>query len=236
MKGVLLRICGPWAHFKRPETNNNPLSHDFITKTALIGIIGAVLGVHRRDMKSLFPQLSEDLKYGVKVLNAVKKESWAFTLRKAANMGEKAPKQMEFVKDLDNLVALGLVNERSSEIFDRFVAAICNSEAAFTPVLGLHNCPAELRLEKLGRFETQSGDFETYAFLPNTYQLDMEKLVTLGFGFRIGFEKIPTFQDDDFWNLPERYVEVHYPSNGNSLPALANTFQQFEDGSNWVLI
>lgn len=236
MKGVLLRISGPWAQFKRPETNNNPLSHDFVTKTALIGMIGAVLGVHRKEMKTLFPQLSDDLKYGVQVLNSVKKESWAFTLRKVANIGEKAPKQMEFVKDLDNLVALALVNERSSEIFDRFVSAVSNYEAAFTPVLGLHNCPAELQLEQQGRFETRSGNFETYAFLPNTYPLDMEKLVMEGFGFRIGFEKIPTFQDDDFWNRPERYVEVHYPSNGNALPALENSYQQFEDGSNWVLI
>ena len=75
MKGFQLEITGNWEHFKRPETNNNPLSHDLITKTALIGMIGAVLGIERTDMKSLFPQLSEDLLYGVQLLTPVRKMS-----------------------------------------------------------------------------------------------------------------------------------------------------------------
>lgn len=43
MKGFQFKIDGDWAHFKKPETNNNPLSHDLIPKTALIGMIGTVL-------------------------------------------------------------------------------------------------------------------------------------------------------------------------------------------------
>ena len=73
MKGLQFKIDGDWAHFKKPETNNNPLSHNLIPKTALIGMIGAVLGIEREKMKSLFPQLSEDLLYGVELLKPVKK-------------------------------------------------------------------------------------------------------------------------------------------------------------------
>ncbi len=36
-------------------------------------MIGAVLGIEREKMKSLFPQLSEDLLYGVELLKPVKK-------------------------------------------------------------------------------------------------------------------------------------------------------------------
>jgi CRISPR-associated protein Cas5h len=35
--------------------------------------------------------------------------------------------------------------------------------------------------------------------------------------FRIGFDKIPTFQNDDFWNIPERYVDVIYPDYPHSM-------------------
>jgi CRISPR-associated protein Cas5 subtype I-B len=56
MKGFQLEISGNWGHFKKPETNNNPLSHDFITKTAFIGMIGAVLGIERQEMKDYFPK------------------------------------------------------------------------------------------------------------------------------------------------------------------------------------
>ena len=95
MRGFLFNIEGNWAHFKKPETNNNPLTHDFITKSALVGLIGAVLGIEREKMRPLFPQLCEDLLYGVQTVNPVKKESWGFTLRKAVNLFDKAPKQME---------------------------------------------------------------------------------------------------------------------------------------------
>src|SRR5215210_1026953 len=99
MKGALISIEGNWGHFKKPETNNNPLTHDFITKTALIGMIGAVLGIERPEMREVFPQLSEDLCYGVQIRGAVKKESWSFKLRYAANLFEKRPVQMEFLKN-----------------------------------------------------------------------------------------------------------------------------------------
>ena len=67
MKGLQFKIDGDWAHFKKPETNNNPLSHDLIPKTALIGMIGAVLGIEREKMKSLFPH--DNFKDNYKVLN-----------------------------------------------------------------------------------------------------------------------------------------------------------------------
>jgi CRISPR-associated protein Cas5h len=120
MKGVLFELKGNWGHFRKPETNNNPLTHDFVTKTALIGLIGAVLGKERDEMKQLFPQLSEDFLYGVSVKNSVKKESWSFTLRKVVDILDKAPKQMEFLKKPENIVALTLKNERSANIFDEF--------------------------------------------------------------------------------------------------------------------
>ena len=91
MKAWKLCIAGDWAHFKRPETNNNPLSHDFITKTAFTGMIGAVLGISRNEMKEQFPILSEALLYGV-YPGIVKKESWSFTMRVLG--AEIAPRQM----------------------------------------------------------------------------------------------------------------------------------------------
>ena len=84
MKTAMLCVQGNWAHFKKPETNNNPLTHDFLTKTALLGMIGAVLGKERDAMKGLFPRLSEDLRYGVALLRPVKKQTWSFTLRRFA--------------------------------------------------------------------------------------------------------------------------------------------------------
>jgi CRISPR-associated protein Cas5 subtype I-B len=232
MKGALIRIEGNWGHFKKPETNNNPLTHDFITKTAFIGMVGAVLGIERPEMKKVFPQLSEDLCYGVQIHTAVKKESWSFKLRYASNLFGKRPVQMEFLKNPRYTVAVGLRVERSAELFDQFVGAIEASEARFTPVLGLHNCPASLGFVSVGEFNVTDGDFKAKCFITEKH-----RLINLSEtkGFRIGVERVPTYQNDDFWNLPDKYVRVFYPSEDRNISA-AGEHYEFTDGSKWVLI
>lgn len=233
MKGVLIGITGNWAHFRKPETSNNPLSHDFITKTALIGLIGAVLGVERKEMKALFPQLSEDLLYGVQVRNAVRKQSWGFTNRSVSDAFSKAPKQMELIRDPSYYVLLGLKNERSANLFDQFVDHVKVQEAHFTPVLGLHNCPAELSFIQQGTIDfVLDGPFETKGFI------EKEQLKLSG-SFRIGFERIPSFQNDDFWNLPDKYKQVVYPSETETQQrsiSATGPHYTFTDQSQWVLI
>ena len=235
MKGFLFDIKGNWAHYRKPETNNNPLTHDFITKTALLGLVGAVLGIERKEMAQLFPQLSEDLLYGVYIKTTVKKESWAFTLRYVVDFFQKAPKQMEFLKNPENRVALALKNERSSRYFNEFQLAVQSHEARFTPVLGLHNCPAELIFVAAGEFHERNGEFTTQSFITEHHQLNTSKLVSTVKEFRIGVERVPTFQDNDFWNRPDRYVRVLYPSEGKEIIASGDYFQ-FTDESQWALI
>lgn len=235
MKGAIVKIEGNWAHFKKPETNNNPLTHDFITKTAFIGLIGAVLGIERAEMRPLFPQLSDDLLYGVQIIKDVKKESWAFKLWRLDESDPnkiKRPVQMEFLKNPCFAVAVALKEERSNQTFQDFISAIENSEAKFTPVLGLHNCPAELSLIEKGEFNSKNEEFSTKSFV-KTEQFSASRMMKQD--FRIGLEKIPTRQNDDFWNEPQFYKSVVYPSENREILASGEHFH-FSDGSNWVLL
>ncbi|MCU0328603.1 MAG: CRISPR-associated protein Cas5 [Chitinophagales bacterium] len=229
MKALQLEVKGNWGHFRKAETNNNPLSHDFITKTALIGMIGAVLGIEREEMKSHFPILCDDLKYGVRIMNTVQKQSWGFTLRSVNNLFEKSPKQMEFIRNPHYIVTIGLENTRSGVIFDKFCKAIINSEACYTPILGIHNCPAELRFVQTGELIEQSGEFDTQGFISSKHKPSFKT------GFRLGFDKIPTFQNDDFWNIPDKYEQVIYPSNDEKIIA-TGSYYILNNSSKWVLI
>ena len=212
MDTLLLRISGNWGHFKKPETNNNPLTHDFITKTALIGMIGAVLGKDRETMRPLFPQLSEDLQYGVALENPVKKQAWAFTLRRfeagraKLEVAGLSPRPFEFLKDPCFRVVIALTDERSRELFEAFAGLVANSETHFDPVLGLHNCPAELVLLRRCEAERADGKFRTVGFVPRLLKPNPPRDVP----YRVGVERIPSFQNADMWNPPERYQEVVY--------------------------
>lgn len=230
MKAALISIKGNWAHFRKAETNNNPLTHDFITKTALVGMIGAVLGKERAEMRPLFPQLCEDLLYCVQINNVVQKQSWGFTLRSATNLYDKSPKPMEVIRNADYSVLLALKNERSYFLFEHFVSLITVEKTHFQPVLGLHNCPADLALLELGTLgEQQRGEFETYGFVSTEHQPTVQSLP------RLNFDRIPTYQTDDFWNRPDAYMPVIYPSNQEALKS-KGVFYEFNNQSQWFLI
>ncbi len=235
MKGVQLIIEGNWAHFKRPETDNNPISYDFITKPALVGLIGAVLGINRDEMRPLFPKLSEDLLYGVQILNPIKKLSIAFTLRKAVKLSEKAPKHMEFLKSPKFLVVIALHNDRSKEIFVEFIKSIKNSEAKFTPVLGIHNCPANLEFISEGEFSekliNKDAGFKVKCVISKNHTLIIKETET----FCIRPARIPTFQNDDFWNPPDKYVDVIYSSEGNEITVKGDCYK-YDNSEFWWLI
>lgn len=236
MKGFQLIIEGNWGHFKKPETNNNPLSHDLITKTALIGLIGAVLGIEREDMKTKFPQLSEDMLYGVQLQNPVKKISWGFTSRTAINpTAEGTPKYFEFLKNPKFLVSIALKNERSGSIFNDFKIAIKHENAVYPPVLGWHNCPANLYWVSDGEFsEVKTGVFETKGFV----LAGEHKPKNVSGEFRIGFDKMPTYQDNDFWNWPDKYKNVIYPDSPHSIEVYGMYYEYHskQELEKWCLI
>jgi CRISPR-associated protein Cas5h len=236
MKGFQIIIEGNWGHFKKPETNNNPLSHDLITKTALIGMIGAVIGVERAEMKSLFPQLSEDLLYGVSLLNPVKKVSWGFTSKTAINpTAAGSPKYFEFLKKPKFKVVLALKNERSENIFLEFKKSVQKSDAIYQPVLGWHNCPASLEWFSEGTFIHKDGEvFETNGFVLVGEHTPKDVSGT----FRVGFERLPTFQDEEMWNYPDKYKQVIYPDCPHKLKVEGWSFEYSNEvqKENWCLI
>ncbi len=236
MDAILFNVSGNWGHFKKVDTNNNPLTHDFITKTALIGMIGAVTGIERKAMKDIFPQLSEDLLYSVAVNNHVKKESWGFTLRSVKVNVEKSPWQFEFLKAPDFDIILTLKDERSKDIFETFSKYVENNMACYNPTLGLANCPANIAFIARGTVsDEQTGDFATKGFISKHHQIEIGE----NFDFRIGFERIPTYQNNDFWNDPDKYADVAYCSGGSFFVVKDGEYYEFETESKrsqWYMI
>ncbi len=236
MDAIKFNVSGNWGHFKKVDTNNNPLTHDFITKTALIGLIGAVTGIERERMKDFFPQLSEDLLYSVALNNHVKKESWGFTLRSVKVNLEKSPWQFELLKSPNFDVVLALKDKRSISIFEKFKDYVENGVAYYTPTLGLANCPANISFIAKGIMsDKQIGEFTTKGFISQHHQIEMDD----NFDFRIGFDRISTFQNNDFWNDPEKYADIAYCS-GESSFVIKNgeyfDFQNETENDQWYMI
>jgi len=238
MDAFQLSVSGRWGHFRRPETNRTPLTHDFITKTAFIGMMGAVLGIERDEMRDLFPVFSEDLLYGVRLRAPVQKETHGFVVRDAEYPGRAkvsgtrkvTRRRYEFLRDPHFQVAIALQGDRVADHFEAFREHVDQGRAQFPPVLGWHNCPANLRLESTGTFEgPNQGEFTTRCFVSGDHDTETDKT-----DFHVGIDRIPTYQED-FWNRPDRYRTVVYPFGDHEL-ATDGEFYEYSNGERWWLI
>lgn len=237
MDALQLSVSGPWGHFRRPETNRTPLTHDFITKTALIGMMGAVLGIERDEMRELFPVFSEDLLYGVRFRRPVKKETHGFVVRNAKYPGRAkvsgerkvTRRRYEFLRDPHFQVAVALEGDRVADHFEAFREHVDQGKAQFPPVLGWHNCPACLELESTGTFaEPNQGEFTARCFVSTDHDTETDDT-----DFHVGIDRIPTYQED-FWNRPDRYQTVVYPFGDHALTTTGE-FYEYSNGERWWL-
>ena len=133
------------------------------------------------------------------------------------------------------MVSIALKEDKSSPIFDSFKDSIKFEKAIYPPVLGWHNCPANLILESEGIFsEIKNGTFETKGFV----LAGEHKPKDISGEFRIGFDRMPTFQNEEFWNLPDKYRNIIYPDFPHSITVDGEYFeyQSSKPIERWCLI
>lgn len=70
---VIFRICGRYAHFRRPYTNVSSLSYPFPPRPTIAGLLGAILGIQKDHVAQIFNE--SDLKVAV----AIEKQPNSFT-------------------------------------------------------------------------------------------------------------------------------------------------------------
>ncbi len=79
---IVFDVYGEWAHFKRPYTTTSPLTFDLPSPPTVIGLLGAILGIDRKDylrelgrrcrVSVALKQSPQKLKTGLKFLDTTK--------------------------------------------------------------------------------------------------------------------------------------------------------------------
>jgi CRISPR-associated protein Cas5h len=174
MQGITFQLSGNYGHFKQPQTNNNPCTFSIMHKVAAMGFVGAVLGIDRASMISLFPQLCEDLIYSVKLLTPILKESHAFTKKYAMahRFFESGQRFCEYLRNPSYEITIGLRNERSKGLFDKFCVYLQNDQATYPTYFGSVNCPATYVYKSMVEIsDPLEGEFETDSIISDLHTL-----------------------------------------------------------------
>jgi len=100
-KYLVFDISASYGHFKKPYTTTSPLTYSIPTRTAVSGIIAAVLGFGKEDYQEHFTKPQAKIAIGIR--NPVKKvrisENLINTKKSMNIIHERTQIKIEFLKD-----------------------------------------------------------------------------------------------------------------------------------------
>jgi len=233
IKAYRIKISGNWGHFRRPETNNNPISFDFIPKTALIGLIAATIGLNRKQLKIMYSDLCTNILYSVRLLNPISKLSHSFRIYKYKGdlMNIVYPPQ---AYELLKLPAFEVILAGTSDVLNKFIDYVKSNKAIYTPTLGLINCPAELEfIEELELEEKKQLDkIMTLGLIPKESKVIIDQNVA------VSYDEIPISQDNNWKNNKTQSVYYSYSKYNKGVTVINVTSIYYEKVSKewWFLI
>lgn len=174
---VRLRLSGKYGHFRKPYSNVSALSYPIPPRTALVGLIGAILGIEKDEAPVLLGKDRMDVAVQTatpvttmthitifrqsgpgeinikKILekNKVKKQ---VELKKPSNFSTPALIPMEILREPSYLVDVAL---RDLSLMDDLIFRLKYGRAVYTPCLGLSEFLAEVEYISEGTATAQEA-------------------------------------------------------------------------------
>lgn len=229
-KVVVFEASGAFAHFKRFYTTSSPTSYALPPRTALQGLVGAILGYSREE----YLQRLEALQVAVSLQVSVKRirfgtnwintksfygdspmSRWQLTVgSREKPQAPRLPVRIEFLKDVRYRI---YVHHPDVALLDTLESMLQNDQAVYTPCLGLSECIAELSYlhtdQIVGRTSGESrehaGAVPSELMVHNGFSLSDNQ------GSQIFKERLPSVMHPD--RSVSVYREVIFEATGKPL-------------------
>jgi len=176
-KMLVFDVWGDYAHFRRFYTTTSPLSFPIPPRTALCGLIGAIIGLEKEgnDYLKYFP--TESTHIALRLLNPIEKTVIAENLINTKNARgpgmnliiNRTQIRFEFLKNQKYRIYFCYSNEEGN-IYQALKHNLVNHKTKYTPCLGLS--------ENIANFDFV-GEFELENILPPGNHIPISSIVPL---------------------------------------------------------
>ena len=167
MRVLVFRLRGPLGHFRRAYTTTSARTHSFPPRTAILGIIGAILGI---DRKKLHRTLG-NLKVSVSIEKPIRRRLLSVNYLHTKETGRtQIPLEVLITPSF-----LVFVSDESFKDFKALEDMLKKGESVFTPYLGMSEFIA--KVEYIGTYKC----YETVApsivhtVVPSSLRIKPEK-------------------------------------------------------------
>jgi len=191
-KVLVFDVFGDYAHFRRIYTTTSPLTYLIPPRTALCGLIGAILGLSKDENEYLSYFTIDIAKIGLRVLNPIKKivisENLIHTKKGDGCEGigmniikKRTQISFEFLKDPKFRIYFWHADKK---LYDRLKNNLLEHKSVYTPCLGLSENIANF--EYVGEFDAFLKDKADDDFLKIHSVIPLKNIPENGVKFDVG--------------------------------------------------
>ena len=230
---LIFDIWGDYAHFKKYYTTSSPLSFSIPPRTAIIGLISAIIGEGKEEYLSLMTKEKADI--AVRIINSIKKIRMTHNLINTKDgfwipvkRGSHEPRtqiRFEYLKDPKFRIYF---RHSDTNIYELLKVNLRSHKSVYTPCLGISELLADFEfIAETSVMNTSVGD--DFVNIHTVVPLDILKEIDLLQPGRKYFkERIPVEM------LPGRvvteYREILYEVDGNSIRAKIESALTLDNG------
>lgn len=238
MKVLVFDIFGEFAHFRKFYTTSSPLSFPFPPPPTIFGMLGAILGIDRKEYLETFS--FENCKIALQIVNPIKKIRLGLNLintkgniwipLKKKNHDARTQVKTEFIKDPRYRIYFYHENE---ELFNKLAENIKNHKSYYTFSLGLSELLGDFQFMGIKEFtEKENGEIYVSTLIP--ISLILENKIIFEEGKSYFRERIPLIMNSN--RIVERYEDVIFESQGKSIKVKVDKYYQGDDGTNVIFL
>lgn len=222
---IVLDVWGDYAHFKKIYTTSSPLTYSFPPRTAISGLIGAIIGLDKEEYFRHF--LRKDARIGCRIISPIKKIRIGENHLNADNIKNmhlirnRHPTRREFVKDPKYRIYIAHSDE---ELYNNLRSLLTNHQSIYTPCLGLSQLICNFNY--VGEFELKSlgeGSYAISSVVPG------KNIISPEFEERKEYfsETLPNEMNDG--REVTDYSEILFERNGEKIKANARNLWEVEN-------
>ncbi|WP_063727532.1 type I-B CRISPR-associated protein Cas5b [Kosmotoga sp. DU53] len=213
MKVLVLDISSDYAHFRKPYTTTSALTYSIPPRTAVLGIIGSILGISSGGFgKSEHSKFFEtnNVKTGVRLLTSIKKTTFNLKYLHTKNGGSILVPVECVVSPIYRIYVSG-----NEDFLAKLESVVKNKECYYTPYLGISEFLASVSY--VGFFEGKHVD-EIPTLVDSVIYLFDKGEIKFESGLNLFHETHAVRMDCE--RKVQEYSEIVYEENGKKIQLL----------------
>lgn len=234
MKCLVFDIWGDFAHYRKFYTTSSPLTFSFPPRTAIAGMISAIIGLDKNEYLKFFSK--DEAHIGVRIINPVKKTRVSYNLidTKTAKMMSKIVNRtqvtFELLKDCKYRIYF---NHENSNIYEKLKEFLENHDSYYTPCLGLSEYLANF--EFVGEFNLQGKENLESVEINSVIPFKEEELkVDFQFGKEYFKDTLPNEMNEN--REVTEYAKIIYERNGRPIKCNMKKYYEFQEDEKIVFL